>query len=200
MCLGSGCLVQSLQPFSTGSNRLTLPGLEGDWKLLRDFGRKLEPSDPTPPWEISRQGDKPEHRWYKVQCAQTSQAGKGPAKTRKGALKVTLFNVGDRTYCDVSTGLPSGQTRYQNACLERVHTLGLVEMTNDVLDVRLADRAWFTRGATNGVFKMSHIHRFRKSMLITEQAPNWKEFLEEHGNDPSLFSTNRYFRLQRLSR
>jgi hypothetical protein len=184
--LAGGCLVQSLRPFY-GKETVACPQAEGLWTPTRDFGRSVtNPS--AQPWSVTYS---------------TNRAGKYSVSTVMSDsavtsnLEVTFFSAGGRTYCDISAELKSGENKYWNAVVERVHMLGRVDFTNDTMKVELLNRNWMQNARTNGTVTLDAVSRGRKALLITDQDFNWEKFLETHGDTPGVFSTNAMFEFRR---
>jgi hypothetical protein len=187
-CLSSGCLVQSLENYFIDAKVVELPGIEGSWEMVRDFNHLIGTNESVHPWYIDPVVNT-QTPIYRVTSYE-------PNSDRTGMLSVAFFDAGGRTFCDITAVVDGRYNKYWSASNERVHTLGLVAMTNDTFRVQLLNRSWFQKAATNGTFTMSWISH-QNSFLVTQSKPDWTKFLETHRSDQELFSTNKVFEFRR---
>lgn len=185
--LAGGCLVQSLRPFYSSSQIIKCPQAEGDWTLTRDFGRSVT-NAVVEPWKIAGSTNQPGK--YTINTV-------APGSAVTSSLEVVFFSAGGQTYCDVTAESNRGENKYWNATTERVHMLGRVEFTNDVMKVEMLKRDWITSARTNGTITLDAVSRGHKALLVTAQDFDWQKFLEKYADVPGVFTTNAMFEFKR---
>ena len=186
--LAGGCLMESLRPFYDPRQAIVCPQVEGRWALTRDSGREVPAIAVAPLWTFVGSTNPPGR--YSVFAVE-------PDSAVTSKLALVFFTVGERTYCDVTVDPKRGENRYGNALTERVHTLGRVDFTNDLLRFTMLNRRWMQTARTNGTLELAAMVMGNKALLITDDDFNWQQFLEKHGNKQDVFATDRMFEFRR---
>ena len=186
MALCAGCLVQSLQPCCTSGTETNL-SIEGRWQLVRDMGSVIAGDTNSVPRYWVLQGTMNNGTSgppYQVAAVEAN----GPTSQ----LHAVFFVVSGRLYGDVAASATRAENHYWRANNLPLHTLGRVELSNDVLRFQLLNRDWFQPIATNKPGLPPWINVGRK-VIVTAPTAAWRTFLETYGSDTNLFSTHQVF-------
>jgi hypothetical protein len=80
-----------------------------------------------------------------------------------------------------------------------LHTLCKVELTDDVLVMRLLSLKWMEKSIDAKDVEMNLIRRTQFGpRLSTATSEEWKAFLEKHGKTEGVFSKDRLIELKRI--
>ncbi len=175
----AGCIVQSLHPYYTKEAVCTIPGIEGEWKLIV---RKSE-GKPVKPWVIS-----------------SNKILTYDEKGAPGLLAAVYFRVGESFFLDtIAEEPPEGTTStWWTMHLLPVHIVTRVDLHDNTLTLTPLDYDYLEKALEKGGVKLSHIRqKDENTLLFTASPEEWMEFLKKYGKDKSVFSDENAVQLMR---
>ena len=168
----AGCIVQSLQPFYKEKALIEMPGIRGEWMLMRDAGKDVSKKD-IKPWVFS--GDKVETF---------------DEKGRRSILKVRYFKVDNTVFVDVVADEPdeSVLNKWWYFHVVPVHSVARVTLKNGVLTIIPLNYSWLKDAIEAGRVSLPHIRLKAADMTVFNvDSDTWMAFLKRYGDDRKAF-------------
>jgi len=174
----TGCYVQSLNPHYSREQIITLPGIEGDWRLLDDKGK---PEDARP-WVFG-----------KDKATATEKGG------ISGKMKTVYFRIGETVFMDSVADEPAENTsKWWTMHVFPVHLVSRVEIKDKSLTLTPLDYSWFEKAIKNKNISLPYIKSGDGEQLMFTASPEeWTVFLKKYSGDPAVFSTDNALRFVR---
>ena len=169
----AGCIVQSLQPFYKEKALIEMPGIRGEWILMRDAGKDASKKD-IEPWVFS--GDKVETF---------------DEKGRRSILKVRYFKVENTVFVDVMAGEPdqSVLNKWWYLHVMPVHSVARVMLKDGVLTIIPLNYSWLKDAIEAGRVSLPHIRLKAADMTVFNvDSDTWMAFLKKYKDDKDAFT------------
>jgi hypothetical protein len=167
-----GCVVQSLRPYFTAANRVSLPeGMAGEWELVSEHGTARQG---YPPWTFSEK-------------ELALNDGNGNA----ASLEIAFFRLGDQLYLD---SLPEARdeqisNRFWNWHIAPMHLLCRVDRADDTLTLLPLNYEWLneTVKAEGGLPFICPEEGKNDWRIYTASPAEWEAFLQKHAAAAEAF-------------
>ena len=180
----TGCIVQSLNPYFTENSVLEYPEVEGQWILVKEYGKDII-SKNVKPWTIEG---------GLIQAYNQ--------KDVKSALEATFFKVKDTLFLDIYPESPDETIGfYWTAHLVPVHCVYKVHLEKDRLTLTPLDYEWLKEECREGrVDLQSQWYNDEKDFLFTASSSEWIVFLEKYRDNPKSFPSEKAYVLKSQKR
>ncbi|MBI5848788.1 MAG: hypothetical protein HZB31_12750 [Nitrospirae bacterium] len=174
LCLLTGCIVQSVNPFYGKETIADLPAVYGKWVLKEssvDEGLNKE-------WTFSAD---------KISLPDT--------KTGSSALSSRFFRIGDMLFLDATADSPQeGLSVWWTLHVAPVHTVSLVIAGDKTMKIIPLDASWMEAAVKNKTVLLPSVwHQEQKTYLFTATSAEWAAFLKKYGKDPNVFPEKEAF-------
>jgi hypothetical protein len=175
----SGCLVQSIDPYYTDGSITDIPALKGQWTLVEEQGKKLQP---VKAWVF--EGDKI------ITYAE---------RVSEGVLRAKCFKVGDSLFMDTYPDDPDEKAnKWWVMHVFPIHVLTKIELQDDHLTLTPINESWMQDALKNGTLALPHIRqKGENSVLFTASPEQWMEFLKKYAANKSVFDEKNSLRFLR---
>ena len=168
----TGCIVQSLQPFYREDTLIELPGIKGEWILIKDAGEDVSKKD-IKPWVFSTD---------KVETFDEKGIG--------SVLKLRYFKVDNTVFVDVMAGEPdeSVLNKWWYFHVVPVHSVARVTVKDHILTIIPLDYYWLKDAIKTGKVSLPHIRLKGADMTVFNvYSDTWMAFLKRYRDDKKAF-------------
>ena len=170
----SGCVVFSLEPFFTKSNKIMTPEyIISEWIPVMLEGNDVSGQDINL-WKFENN---------KVLSFDT--------KNIAGEISITFFKVNDQLFCDTQAESPDNEklNQYWLYHLYPFHCLCKVSYQNDTLTFLPLNYEWIKGNVKEGKIKVPFVEwKSEDTILFTATSEQWESFIKEYGDDQEAFS------------
>ena len=170
----SGCVVFSLEPFFTKSNKTKTPEyIIGEWVPVMLEGNDVSGQDINL-WKVEND---------KVISFDT--------KNITGEISITFFKVNNQLFCDTQAGSPDNEklNQYWLYHLCPFHSLCKVIYQNDTLTFLPLNYEWIKEKVKEGKIKVPFVDwKGEDTILFTATSEQWESFIKEYEDNQEAFS------------
>ncbi|MCK4694189.1 MAG: hypothetical protein KAT74_00430 [Candidatus Cloacimonetes bacterium] len=170
----SGCVVFSLEPFFTKSNKIMTPeNIIGEWIPVTLEGNDVSGQDIN---------------LWKFRNDKVISYDK---KNIAGEINITFFKVNDQLFCDTQAESPDNEklNQYWLYHLYPFHSLCKVSYQNDTLTFLPLNYEWIKGNVKEGKIKVPFVEwKSEDTILFTATSEQWESFIKEYSDDQEAFS------------
>lgn len=182
----SGC-IQSLHPFLTDDMDILFDEVDGDWMLIKD-----EDSE-----DFANM-----NRWtFKFGTINILEEDNSELILDAKYFKIKNSILVNFTPYDFDNFLEKKASTYLISGLISSHSLGKIEIKDNIMTVRLLNRQYVIDEIENGNYNLKFVEYgsgMAKSYIFVSESEEWVDFLNKNINDDSLFDDRNKFVFKKI--